>query len=183
MSCFMKIRTLIKILHNGWYRYIPLLAVVLLIGGCADSYHTSNVTPPDTTAAAEKKDLFELTGVGEKRTMTVTASAYNSLRGQTVGNPSIAAWGDKLRPGMKAIAVSRDLQRMGLGHRAQVKIKGLPGTYLVLDRMHSRWTKKIDIYMGTDRKKAMRWGKRKVEIIWFEKQNVAADISQTSPES
>jgi 3D (Asp-Asp-Asp) domain-containing protein len=179
----MKTKTLMKTLHNEWHRSLPLLVVVLLIGGCADSYHTSNVTPPDTTVAAEKKDLFELTGVGEKRTMTVTASAYNSLRGQTSGNPSITAWGDKLRPGMKAIAVSRDLQRMGLGHRAQVKIKGLPGTYLVLDRMHSRWKKKIDIYMGTDRSRAMHWGKRKVEITWFEKQNVADNIRQTAPES
>ena len=179
----MKTMRLVKALHDGWRRYLLLPAAVLLIGGCAESYRSSDVTPPDTIAAAEKKDLFELTGVGTKRTLTVTASAYNSLRGQTSGNPSIAAWGDKLRPGMKAIAVSRDLQRMGLGHRAEVKIKGLPGTYLVLDRMHSRWKKKIDIYMGTDRSKAMHWGKRKVEITWFEKQNVAGNISQTSPES
>ncbi|MEA3302379.1 MAG: hypothetical protein U9Q75_03785 [Pseudomonadota bacterium] len=134
-------------------------------------------------AKAEIKDLFELTGIGKKRTMMVTASAYNSLRGQTSGNPTIAAWGDKLRPGMKSIAVSRDLQKMGLGHRAEVKIKGLPGTYMVLDRMHHRWRKKIDIYMGTDRSKAMQWGKRKVEITWFEKQNVADNVERTAPES
>ncbi len=179
----MKTKTLMKTLHNGWRRYLPLLAAILLISGCNDSYRTGDVTSPDAIAAAEKKDLFELTGIGKKRTMTVTASAYNSLRGQTSGNPSIAAWGDKLRPGMKAIAVSRDLQRMGLGHRAEVKIKGLPGTYLVLDRMHSRWTKKIDIYMGTNRPKAMRWGKRKVEITWFEKQNVADNVRHKAPES
>ena len=174
----------IKTLNNNrWWILTPLLTVVVLLGGCADNYRSSDVTPPDTIATAEKKDLFELTGVGKKRTMMVTASAYNSLRGQTVGNPSIAAWGDKLRPGMKAIAVSRDLQRMGLGHRAQVKIKGLPGTYLVLDRMGKRWQKKIDIYMGTDRAKAMRWGKRKVEITWFEKQNVAGNVLLISPES
>ncbi len=174
----------IKTLNNNrWWILTPLLTVVVLIGGCADNYRSSDVTPPDTIATAEKKDLFELTGVGKKRTMTVTASAYNSLRGQTVGNPSIAAWGDKLRPGMKAIAVSRDLQRMGLGHRTEVKIKGLPGTYLVLDRMGKRWQKKIDIYMGTNRAKAMRWGKRKVEITWFEEQNVAENIRQTAPES
>lgn len=179
----MKTKRLMKTLHKGWRRSTLLMAAALFIGGCADNYRTSDVTPPDTIAAAEKKDLFELTGVGKKRTMTVTASAYNSLRGQTTGNPSIAAWGDKLRPGMKSIAVSRDLQRMGLEHRAEVKIKGLPGTYLVLDRMHSRWKKKIDIYMGTDRSRAMRWGKRKVEITWFEKQNVADNVRQSAPES
>ncbi len=179
----MKTKRLMKIRHNELRRYLHLLLAKLLIGVCNDSYRTSAVTPPETIAASEKKDLFELTGVGTKRTMTVTASAYNSLRGQTTGNPSIAAWGDKLRPGMKAIAVSRDLQRMGLGHKAEVKIKGLPGTYLVLDRMHSRWTKKIDIYMGTNRPKAMRWGKRKVEITWFEEHNVADNVQQTAPES
>ena len=177
----MKTKTLKESPGSKWCRSLPLLAAVLFIGGCADSYRTSDVTPPGTIAAAEPKDLFELTGVGTKRTMTVTASAYNSLRGQTSGNPSIAAWGDKLRPGMKAIAVSRDLQRMGLGHRAEVRIKGLPGTYLVLDRMHHRWRKKIDIYMGVDRSKAMRWGKRKVEITWFEKQNVAGNVQQIAP--
>ncbi len=174
----------IKTLNNNrWWILTPLLTVAVLIGGCADNYRSSDVTPPDTIATAEKKDLFELTGVGKKRTMTVTASAYNSLRGQTVGNPSIAAWGDKLRPGMKSIAVSRDLQRMGLGHRTEVKIKGLPGTYLVLDRMGKRWQKKIDIYMGTNRAKAMRWGKRKVEITWFEEQNVAGNVQKNAPES
>ena len=179
----METRTLMKTLHIGWRRYLPLLAAIVSICGCADSYRASDVTPSEAIAAAEKKDLFELTGVGKKRVLTVTASAYNSLRGRTVGNPSITAWGDKLRPGMKAIAVSRDLQRMGLGHRTEVKIKGLPGTYMVLDRMGKRWRKKIDIYMGTDRSRAMRWGKRKVEITWFEKQNVADNVRQSAPES
>lgn len=177
-------KSLMKTLNNNRWRVVtPLLAAVLLIGGCTDSYRSSDTSSPDAVAAAEKKDLFELTGVGKKRTMTVTASAYNSLRGQTSGDPTIAAWGDKLRPGMKSIAVSRDLQGMGLGHRTEVRIKGLPGTYLVLDRMNKRWKKKIDIYMGTNRAKAMRWGKRKVEITWFEEQNVADNVQQASPES
>jgi hypothetical protein len=49
---------------------------------------------------------------GKKETTTslrVTATAYNSLPGQTDNTPDLAAWGDRLRPGMKAIAVSRDL--------------------------------------------------------------------------
>jgi len=32
--------------------------------------------------------------------------------------------------------------------------------------MHSRWRKKIDIYMGTNLKKALQWGRRKVTIYW-----------------
>jgi len=103
---------------------------------------------------------------GEERSLTVTASAYNSLKSQTSGNPSITAWGDELKPGMKVIAVSRDLLKMGLKHNTRVKIDGLPGTYLVKDKMHRRWQRKIDIYMGDDVKAAHRWGKRKVTIRW-----------------
>jgi len=99
-------------------------------------------------------------------TLVVTATAYNSLPGQTSGNPSIAAWGDRLEPGMRAIAVSRDLLELGLTHRTPVRIEGLPGEYVVLDKLAARWQRRIDIYMGTDREAALRWGKRKVRISW-----------------
>lgn len=104
----------------------------------------------------------------KKETLEVTATAYNSVEAQTKkGSPNIAAWGDKLKPGMKVIAVSRDLlHEYGLDHNSKVKIKGLPGTYRVLDKMNKRWKKRIDIYMGTDIEKAREWGKQKVEITW-----------------
>lgn len=72
--------------------------------------------------------------------------------------------GDILKPGQKAIAVSRDLIQLGLEHNKTVKISGLPGTYIVKDKMNKRWTKKIDIYMGLNQEAAMEWGKQKVEI-------------------
>jgi len=97
----------------------------------------------------------------------VTATAYTSHVGQTDSTPNIAAWGDRLKPGMKVIAVSRDLLKVyGLKHKQKVRIKGLEGEYLVLDKMNKRWRKKIDIYMGMNLKKAFRWGRRKVEIHW-----------------
>ncbi|GGO75657.1 lipoprotein [Marinobacterium nitratireducens] len=102
--------------------------------------------------------------------LKVTATAYNSLPGQTVGNPSIGAWGHRLKPGMKAIAVSRDLLAMGLEPGAEVTIEGLPGRYKVLDKMGSRWRKKIDIYMGVDRDAALEWGRRPV-VIRFNSEN------------
>ncbi len=101
-----------------------------------------------------------------KNTMIVTATAYNSLPNQTDSTPDIAAWGDRLKPGMKSIAVSRDLIPKGLGHRAKVKIEGFDGTYVVLDKMNKRWKKKIDIYMGKDAKAAKKWGRHKVKISW-----------------
>lgn len=98
-------------------------------------------------------------------TMMVTATAYNSLHGQGAGaDHALAAWGDRLTPGMKSIAVSRDLIPMGLGHNAQLQIEGLPGTWVVKDKMHWRWKKKIDIYMGEDVQAARNWGRRKVKI-------------------
>ena len=101
-----------------------------------------------------------------ERSLVVTATAYNSLPEQTDAEPHLAAWGDPLAPGMKVIAVSRDLIPVGLDRHTPVKIEGFPGTYLVLDKMHKRWEKRIDIYMGHDLEAARAWGKRQVEISW-----------------
>ncbi|MEN8183299.1 MAG: hypothetical protein ABFS46_12275 [Myxococcota bacterium] len=103
---------------------------------------------------------------GAERTLQVTATAYNSLPGQTEGDPSLAAWGDRLSPGLKAIAVSHDLLAVGLTRGARVRIDGLPDEYVVLDKMASRWRRKIDIYMGVDREAAIAWGRRTVRIRW-----------------
>lgn len=100
----------------------------------------------------------------EWNTIEVTATAYNSLAYQTGDNPFITAFGDSLKPGVRYIAVSRDLLKLGLKHNTLVKVEGLNGTYLVKDKMHSRWRNKIDIYMGTDVNAAKKWGRRKVNI-------------------
>ena len=101
--------------------------------------------------------------------LRVTATAYTSHVGQTDSTPNIAAWGDRLHPCMKSIAVSRDLlKKYGLKHKQKVHIKGLEGEYVVLDKMNKRWRKKIDIYMGRNKRKAFQWGSRKVEILWNE---------------
>ena len=108
--------------------------------------------------SCKKKDVYIW------KSLDVTVSAYNSVPWQTSGNPNIAAWGDTLKPGMKCIAVSRDLIRKGLRRDTQVKIEGLEGIYLVKDKMHGRWTNRIDIYMGQDIKKAREWGRKKRTI-------------------
>ncbi len=104
---------------------------------------------------------------GERRSLEVTATAY-TLRPQETQDyaPGVAAWGDKLEPGMKAIAVSRDLIPMGLRHETEVVIEGLSGTYIVRDKMNRRWERKIDIFMGTDVERAREWGRREVTIHW-----------------
>jgi len=96
----------------------------------------------------------------------VTITAYNSVASQTDSTPNIAAWGDRLKPGMKSVAVSNDLLKMGLKRGQKIRIKGLKGEFVVLDRMSKRWKKRIDIYMGNNVKKARNWGRQKRHITW-----------------
>ena len=122
------------------YPVLLVLIVLLLSGSCQPDY--------------------------EERRMQVKATAYNSHLSQTSGDPWVTAWGDTLDTAMKALAVSRDLIDSGLTHGRQVQIDGLPGTYTVRDKMHWRWQRKIDIYMGTDVEKAREWGIKEVTITW-----------------
>jgi 3D (Asp-Asp-Asp) domain-containing protein len=112
--------------------------------------------------------LFLLSACGgpEIRSMEVTATAFNSVKAQTDKHSNITAWGDTLKPGMMVIAISRDLLDSGLIYGKEVRIEGLEGTFVVLDKMHRRHTKKIDIYMGKDVAKAREWGSQKVTISW-----------------
>lgn len=119
--------------------------------------------------------ILSLTGCGQEEAiesnrleLDVTATAYTSHQSQTDKTPYLAAWNNVLKPGVKSIAVSRDLLKMGLKNGSKVTISGLEGEFLVLDKMHKRWEKKIDIYMGNDREAAKEWGKREVTISWNE---------------
>jgi 3D (Asp-Asp-Asp) domain-containing protein len=103
---------------------------------------------------------------GQRRTMEVSASAYNSVPEQTDSDPTTAAWGDELEPGMRAIAVSRDLFEEGLTRGVEVEIDELDGTWVVLDVMNARWERSIDIYMGEDVESAREWGRQDVTIRW-----------------
>ena len=129
------------------FRWICILAIPILLLDCAQSEGM--------------------------KSMQVTATAYTMDESETKeGHVGLAAWGDQLKPGMKVIAVSRDLIDKGLGHKTKVRIQGLSGTYVVLDKMHKRWRKKIDIFMGRNRQKALKWGKREVTIYWTNKPEV-----------
>jgi len=131
--------------------------------------HTKNEPHHSSKKSKSKKSKFSKRSQKKKfrHSLKVTATAYNSLRAQTDSTPNIAAWGDRLHPGMRVIAVSRDLlRRSGLKHNTLVKIKGYPGTYRVKDKMNRRFRKRIDIYMGKNRHKARRFGVRKVVINW-----------------
>lgn len=111
-----------------------------------------------------KVDLLQQFG---KNKLRVTATAYTSHVSQTDKTPFLAAWNNRLYPGIKAIAVSRDLiAKYGLRNGTKVRIAGLPGFYRVRDKMNKRYKKRIDVYMGVDRSRALRWGRRSVVIYW-----------------
>ena len=128
--------------------------------------------------AREKKQLLQKKYLAKKksskgkmirgfgnRKLRVTATAYSSHGSQTDKTPFLAAWNNRLRPGMKVIAVSRDmLTKYGLRNGSKVKIGGLSGFYTVRDKMNKRYRKRIDIYMGVNRRKALRWGRRSVML-------------------
>lgn len=96
--------------------------------------------------------------------LTVTATAYNATEHQTKKGSKRAAWGDLLEEGVRAVAVSRDLIALGLDHNEEIEIEGLPGIYIVKDKMNRRWQKRIDIFMGMNVEAAKEWGKKQVEI-------------------
>lgn len=127
------------------YRFIIITASILMFLSCKDS--------------VKVEDPYEW------EPLTVTATAYNSVPEQTsYEHPEITAWGDSITPGVKWIAVSRDLLKKGLSYNTLVKIDTFKGVYLVKDKMHPRWRNRIDIYMGINVRKAREWGRRKVKI-------------------
>jgi 3D (Asp-Asp-Asp) domain-containing protein len=143
------------------------IAWLLAFTACASAGRAP--VPPLPPAPAETP--APLPKASAERTLRVKASAFNSLRAQTDSTPNIGAWGDRLTPGMKAIAVSHDLLELGIARGQRVRIRGLDGEYVVADRMSSRWQRKIDIYMGVDVQAARNWGVREVEIVWMPEGN------------
>jgi 3D (Asp-Asp-Asp) domain-containing protein len=97
--------------------------------------------------------------------MQVDATAFNSLAGQTDAQPHLTASGERLRPGLRALAVSTDLEELGLTFGTRVEIDGY-GEWIVLDRMARRWRRKIDLYLGNDEAAAKEFGRRSVTIRW-----------------
>jgi len=115
----------------------------------------------------DARNKYQINPKLKGRSLRVQATAYTSHASQTDGSPFLGAWSNRMKPGSKIIAVSRDLIRQhGLTNGAKVKISGLPGYYTVRDKMNSRYSKKIDIYMGLDRRRALSWGRRSVVITW-----------------
>jgi len=135
------------------YLYLFLvLSIIIILSGCSSDLHSLVV-----------KDKIT---IKKEHVLQVTATAYTSAVCQTDRTPYLAAWNNKLKPSVKSIAVSRDLIALGLKNGTKVHIDGYKHIYTVLDKMNKRWKKKIDIYMGCNRRRALRWGKQTVTIRW-----------------
>ena len=104
--------------------------------------------------------------------LMVTATAYNSTREQTDGEPFTGAWGDRLDqlpPGQRAIAVSPDLIALGIHRHQHLHVRGFKRDWVVLDKTPARWHNRVDLYMGGDVQAAHDYGRRDAEISWSTK--------------
>lgn len=137
-------------------------------GGVALLASTLLALPACATPAAHAIDGAAADqAVSAERVLRVIATAYNSTHAQTDAHPNLGGWGDRIEPGMKVLAVSPDLVAAGLSRGTRVRIDGVKGEWIVLDRTPSRLRNHIDLYMGEDVAAARRWGRRRVTIRWF----------------
>jgi 3D (Asp-Asp-Asp) domain-containing protein len=103
-----------------------------------------------------KIEIVEIESVG-----TFTVYAYNSLEGQTDGSPCISADNkdicERFEAGEKMVATND----FPLG--AEIFLGEL-GKFTVVDRMNSRYSRTIDIFMGYDVDEAKEFGKKKLSV-------------------
>lgn len=154
---------------------LALLVTSLSATGCAGTHskHTASLTPAaqktqeDISLGRLENPDFLFRKHAKTKSLVVRALAYTgcSSKSKSKRLPR-GAWGDPLPPDIKAVAVSPDLLQMGLEYGDAIRIEGLPGEYKVLDLMHHRHAKAIDIYYGYDRCGARQWGSRTLTITW-----------------
>lgn len=111
----------------------------------------NTINAPDLTTPVEYSDE------PAARTITVPVSAYNSEVGQTDGSPFTTADGSQVRDGIVAANF--------LPHGTRFRIPDQFGNkvFEVHDRMNSRYTYKIDIWM-LNKSDARKWGVRNVKV-------------------
>lgn len=152
---------------------VTLLVMSLALPGCAGTKATPAAptqlasASPDDGCLADPDFLF--TGTNKQRkTLRVKAMAYTacSVGRKKAKRAPRGAWGDRLTAEANAVAISPDLLELGLDRGDLITIEGLPGKYKVLDVMHSRHDKSIDIFYGDDQCGALQWGKRTLTISW-----------------
>jgi hypothetical protein len=97
---------------------------------------------------------------------TVTVAAFSIALRAPGEDPLRGRWGDELKPGIKAVAVSPDLVARGLSQGTRVRIEGLPSAYRVRDQLADGTLERVEIFMGTDAASAERFGEKRMRIWW-----------------
>lgn len=92
-----------------------------------------------------------------KRVMYVTVTAYSSTPDQTDDTPFIAATGKRVHDGMVAANFLR------FGTRVRFPDNFGDKNFFVEDRMHERFSDRMDIWMET-REEAIQFGKRRIKV-------------------
>lgn len=152
---------------------VTLLVTALALPGCAatKAVKTAGGSAPNPRQAAigrldDPEFLFESGQPAKPKALRVKAMAYTGCLPKKSKRTPRGAWGDPLTRDVKAVAVSPDLLEMGLDRGDVITIEGLPGKYKVLDVMHTRHDRSIDIFYGDDQCGALQWGKRTLTITW-----------------
>ena len=110
--------------------------------------------------------------------LEATVSSYSA---QDAGGVRQGAWGDELRPGMKALAVSERLVARGLVHRTEVRVEGLPGSYTVLDRLPPGSGIDAAVYVGAPTPASRAWGTRRAKLYWEAPEEAPGDGPALNP--
>lgn len=92
-----------------------------------------------------------------KRVMYVTVTAYSSTPDQTDDTPFIAATGKRVHDGMVAANFLR------FGTRVRFPDNFGDKNFFVEDRMHERFSDRMDIWMET-REEALKFGLRRIKV-------------------
>jgi 3D (Asp-Asp-Asp) domain-containing protein len=94
-------------------------------------------------------------------TVDAVITAYSPTKDQCDSDPLITASMTKVRVGI--VALSRDLEKeYNLKFGDIIYIHGM-GPFKFQDRMHKRWTKKVDVFMWS-RKDAIQFGRQERRI-------------------
>ncbi len=131
---------------------------LLCLGCVATGYFANHVATvnADIRVMAEQIQSLRAEIVGQD-VRVVTVTAYTASRDETNSDPGNTAIMQKPVPGW-TIAVSRDLLSDGWAFGDKVWIEGA-GLFQIADVMNSRWTRRIDVLVGT-KKQARSFGVR-----------------------
>lgn len=96
-----------------------------------------------------------------KPALYVTVTAYSPIVEECDDTPFITAFNKRVKEG--TIAISRDLEKMGWRVGDKISLGDL-GVFVVWDRMHPRWSNRVDIFFH-DSTTAKKFGRQDVMAV------------------